>query len=237
MRHWSLMRMLYCPVRLPRSFSRRLPGNACRSSSDSAASSRASRFSAGRWMSAPNRRTCSRPQRRCVSLSRNERITPAKCNAVRYSRRRMPTIFGQINLFVADMDATVAFYRLLELDVPDPFEWPAGSGAQHVEVHTGGACYLAFDNHPQARIWNAQFDPDRGAGNIVVGLLVDTRPDVDRLYAKVKAARHPVGQGPYDAFWGSRYAIVIDPDGNQVGLKSPANDRLGYEPTGDWSGR
>ena len=28
-------------------------------------------------------------------------------------------------------------------------------------------------------------------------------------------------QEPYDAFWGARYAIVEDPDGNAVGLMSP----------------
>ncbi|MQA25546.1 MAG: hypothetical protein GEU94_08745 [Micromonosporaceae bacterium] len=38
------------------------------------------------------------------------------------------------------------------------------------------------------------------------------------------------GQPPYDAFWGSRYAIVIDPDGNEVGLKGPVNDQRRYEP-------
>jgi uncharacterized glyoxalase superfamily protein PhnB len=143
----------------------------------------------------------------------------------------MSTRFGQVNLFVVDMVASVAFYRLLELDVPDPFEWPAGSGAQHVEIGSDDECYLALDNYPQARIWNNRFDPDRGRGNVVVGLLVDSRDDVDRLYAKVRDAGHPVGQEPYDAFWGSRYAIVIDPDGNQVGLKSPIDDARAYEPT------
>lgn len=139
--------------------------------------------------------------------------------------------FGQVNLVVADMAASVAFYRLLELEVPDPFEWPSGSGAQHVEIGSDEECYLALDNHPQARIWNNQFDPDRGRGNVVVGLLVASRDDVDRLYAKVRDAGHPVGQEPYDAFWGSRYAIVIDPDGNHVGLKSPIDGALAYEPT------
>lgn len=143
----------------------------------------------------------------------------------------MSTRFGQVNVVVADMAASVAFYRLLELDVPAPFEWPAGSGAQHVEIGSDDECYLALDNHPQARIWNNRFDPDRGRGNVVVGLLVDRRDDVDRLYAKVRDAGHPVGQEPYDAFWGSRYAIVIDPDGNQVGLKSPVDDARAHEPT------
>lgn len=59
---------------------------------------------------------------------------------------------------------------------------------------------------------------------------VDTREDVDRLHAKIQAAGHRLGQEPYDAFFGSRYAIVIDPDGNQVGLKSPIDGTRKYEP-------
>lgn len=139
--------------------------------------------------------------------------------------------FGQINLLVNDMAASLEFYRLLELDVSDAFEWPAGSGAEHVDdMRSDGGCYMALDNYPMARIWNSEFEPGRSRGNVVIGLMVETRADVDRLYAAVKAAGHPVGQEPYDAFFGSRYAIVIDPDGNQVGLKSPIEDDRKYVP-------
>ena len=139
--------------------------------------------------------------------------------------------FGQINLFVRDMAASIEFYRLLELEVPDPYEWPAGSGAEHVDdISSEKGCHMALDNYPMARIWNPPFQPDRRSGNIVIGLAVETPEDVDRLYDTVKAAGHPVGQEPYDAFFGSRYAIVIDPDGNQVGLKSPIEDERKYEP-------
>ena len=139
--------------------------------------------------------------------------------------------FGQINLLVSDMAASIEFYRLRELDVADAFEWPAGSGAEHVDdMRAANGCYMALDNYPMARIWNPRFEPDRPEGNVVIGLTVDTRDDVDRLYRAVEAAGHPVGQEPYDAFFGSRYAIVIDPDGNQVGLKSPIEDDRRYEP-------
>lgn len=143
----------------------------------------------------------------------------------------MGTRIWQTNLFVRDMQASVDFYRLLELEFDDPFEWPEGSGAQHVEIGDSRlGCYMALDNHPMARLWHAGFEPDRGAGNAVVGLLVDTRDDVDRLCELVSAAGHPVAQEPYDAFFGSRYAIVIDPDGNQVGVKSPIEDDQRYVP-------
>ncbi len=141
--------------------------------------------------------------------------------------------FGQINLLVRDMTATVAFYRLLELDVDDAFEWPAGSGAEHIDGIRADDAYMAFDNPPMARIWSGAFDADRPGGNVVVGLMVDTRDDVDRLVAAVRAAGHGVAREPYDAFFGSRYAIVIDPDGNQVGLKSPIEPDRRYVPDVD----
>ena len=138
--------------------------------------------------------------------------------------------FGQINLLVDDMAASTAFYRLLELEFPDPDEWPPGSGAQHIDGIRADDGYMALDNGPMAQIWNHQFEPGRARGNVVVGLMVATRDDVDRLYRAVIAAGHPVGQEPYDAFFGSRYAIVIDPDGNQVGLKSPIEADRKYVP-------
>lgn len=74
----------------------------------------------------------------------------------------MATTFGQVNLLVSDMEASIEFYRQLELDVPDAFEWPPGSGAKHVEIHGDADGYMALDNHAMARIWDNQFEPDRG---------------------------------------------------------------------------
>ncbi|HEY1315587.1 MAG TPA: VOC family protein [Gaiella sp.] len=50
---------------------------------------------------------------------------------------------------------------------------------------------------------------------------VPDRETVDRLHADLTGAGHPSRQQPVDAFFGPRYAIVEDPDGNLVGLKSP----------------
>ena len=138
--------------------------------------------------------------------------------------------FGQINLLISDMAASMRSYRLLELDFADPFEWPPGSDAEHIgDIHATDG-YMALDNPAMARIWNRQFEPERSRGNVVIGFMVDNRADVDRLYETVTAAGHLVGQEPNDAIFGSRYAIVIDPDGNQVGRKSPIEDARRFEP-------
>jgi hypothetical protein len=43
-------------------------------------------------------------------------------------------------------------------------------------------------------------------------------------------ARPPSAQPPFDAFWGARYAIVEDPDGNHIGLMSPSDPALRTAP-------
>ena len=42
--------------------------------------------------------------------------------------------------------------------------------------------------------------------------------EVDGVYARVIAAGFRGKAPPYDAFWGQRYATVLDPDGNGVDL-------------------
>jgi catechol 2,3-dioxygenase-like lactoylglutathione lyase family enzyme len=86
-------------------------------------------------------------------------------------------VFDQVNLVVADMDATLAFYRRLGL-----------------------------------------------------GISLPSREAVDERYADLTAAGYTGCQPPYDAFWGARYAIVEDPDGNDVGLMSPIDRAAKFEP-------
>ena len=54
-------------------------------------------------------------------------------------------------------------------------------------------------------------------------LLVASREAVGERWAELTGAGYTGRQPPYDAFWGARYAIVIDPDGNHVGLMSPVD--------------
>ena len=54
---------------------------------------------------------------------------------------------------------------------------------------------------------------------------------------KLTQAGHAGRQQPFDAFWGARYAIVDDPDGNGVGLMSPIEgDRTTWPPEAPPSG-
>jgi uncharacterized glyoxalase superfamily protein PhnB len=68
--------------------------------------------------------------------------------------------------------------------------------------------------------WNEGWPGGSGA---VLGFKVESRREVDALVAALAADGVPVQQQPYDAFWGARYAVVSDPDGNAVGIMSPVD--------------
>ena len=131
-----------------------------------------------------------------------------------------PVLSG-LNLVVSDMDATVAFYRLLGLDIPESVVWRSDSGAHHVDLTLGNGFGLDFDSPQLAKSYNAGYRDVQGGGRCVIGFSFDTRDAVDARYAKLIEAGYLGLQPPYDAFWGARYAIVEDPDGNHVGMMSP----------------
>jgi catechol 2,3-dioxygenase-like lactoylglutathione lyase family enzyme len=140
------------------------------------------------------------------------------------------TRFDQVNLVVRDMDATIAFYRKLGLEIDDGQDWPPGSGAQHVDVAFPNGVRLEFDNVPMAKIWHAHWR-ERGHGSrVVLGFTLPSREAVDERYAELTAAGYTGRQPPYDAFWGARYAVVEDPDGNDVGLMSPIDPKRKFVP-------
>jgi catechol 2,3-dioxygenase-like lactoylglutathione lyase family enzyme len=125
-------------------------------------------------------------------------------------------VLDQINLVVTDMEATVKFYRRLGLSIHDT---DADFQLHHRTAQLGGGIDLDFDSVEFARHWDKGWRT--GAG--VIGFKVDSRERVDALYTDLTTAGYKGQQEPYDAFWGTRYAIVEDPDGNAVGIMSPVD--------------
>lgn len=138
--------------------------------------------------------------------------------------RTRPTL-NQLNIVSGNIDASIAFYRRLGIDIPDPRIWRTATGVHHVTaVEAGGteAAGLDLDSAAFAQIWNKGWAGRKDlAGRVVVGFSVSSREEVDRLHEEMTAAGHRGLQAPFDAFWGARYAIVEDPDGIAVGLMSP----------------
>ena len=123
-----------------------------------------------------------------------------------------------LNVVVRDMAESLDFYRRLGVTVPD------GGDAAHVQLRMPGGFSLELDTAESARLWHAGWRADPSSAPVVVGFALASRDAVDETYAALTGAGHRGRQPPFDAFWGARYAIVADPDGNDVGLMSPIDD-------------
>ncbi|MDY7105570.1 MAG: VOC family protein [Actinomycetota bacterium] len=124
----------------------------------------------------------------------------------------------QVNIVVEDMEAMSAFYERLGVPIQRGLpQW----APHHRNTGSAEGIDIDLDSDEFAAVWNEGWP---GGGGIVLGFRVGSREEVDRLYEDLTAAGYTGQQPPYDAFWGSRYAIVADPDGNAVGLMSPADD-------------
>ncbi len=92
--------------------------------------------------------------------------------------------FNQINLVVRNMHESLACYRRLGLDIPEP--WSSGGHGHHVKAATGGEVDLEFDSHQLARAYNQGFAAERG--RVVIGLSLESREAVDALVKGAIAA-------------------------------------------------
>jgi uncharacterized glyoxalase superfamily protein PhnB len=125
-----------------------------------------------------------------------------------------------LNVIVRDMAASLDFYRQLGVTVPDDLN---AVGA-HVQLRMAGGFSLELDTPESVRRWHAGWRADPPSVGVVIGFALASREAVDQRYAELVAAGYVGRQPPFDAFWGARYAMVADPDGNDVGLMSPIDE-------------
>ena len=124
----------------------------------------------------------------------------------------MPIKLDVIELAVREMAASFRFYRMLGVDIPEGQE-----DQPHVDVTMPEGYRIAWDTEELIR----QISPDWVAPTgqrITLAFRCDTPADVDALYQRIVAAGFGGEKEPWDAFWGQRYAVVTDPDGNHVDL-------------------
>ncbi|MGC3002393.1 VOC family protein [Streptomyces sp. G35A] len=128
----------------------------------------------------------------------------------------MSARFDAIGLVVSDMAASVAFYRRLG------FAFPTGAERQgHAEAALPGGLRLLLDTEEVVRSFHARWEPPSRGGRASLALRCDTAREVDALYEELVAAGCQGELKPWDAVWGQRYAVVLDPDGNGVDLFAP----------------
>lgn len=124
----------------------------------------------------------------------------------------MAVVPHTIDIVVADMGTALAFYRSLGLAVPMDLE-----GEDQVQVATAGGATLGFVTETMLKTVNPHWPLPVGQ-RVTFACRCDSPEEVDETYSRVTAAGYEGRQAPWDAFWGQRYAMVSDPDGNRVDL-------------------
>ncbi|MYS95714.1 MULTISPECIES: VOC family protein [Streptomyces] len=128
----------------------------------------------------------------------------------------MTARFDAIGLVVSDMAASVAFYRRLGFAFPEGAE-----SLPHAEAGLPGGLRLMLDTGETVRSFRPGWQPPADGGRTSLALRCDGPEEVDALYGELVGAGCRGELKPWDAFWGQRYAVVLDPDGNGVDLFAP----------------
>jgi catechol 2,3-dioxygenase-like lactoylglutathione lyase family enzyme len=117
-----------------------------------------------------------------------------------------------VGIVVGDMRASLAFYRRLGLDVGEE-----AADEPHVEAVTASGLRVAWDTVELIEQIDLSWTEPAGGHRLTLAFLCPSPAAVDAKYAELAALGHGHKE-PWDAFWGQRYAVVKDPDGNPVDL-------------------
>jgi catechol 2,3-dioxygenase-like lactoylglutathione lyase family enzyme len=128
----------------------------------------------------------------------------------------MTARFDAIGLVVADVARSLAFYRMLGVEIPDDVD-----AQQHVEATLPGGVRMLWDTVEMIQSFDSEWTPPSGGQRIGLAFLCDGPAEVDSTYAQLVGAGYEGHKEPWDAVWGQRYATVRDPDGNGVDLFAP----------------
>ena len=121
------------------------------------------------------------------------------------------TQLAAIGIVTRDTADSARFYRTLGLDVPEP---PAGE--DHFEITLPNGLRLMWDTVELVQQLDPEREEPRGHR-----MALAFECDVDAVHARLAETGYATKSEPWNAFWGQRYAQVLDPDGNVVDLFRP----------------
>lgn len=122
--------------------------------------------------------------------------------------------FDALGIVTKDLTRSLHFYALLGIPVPEPGE------DDHVEAKLPNGLRLMWDKLELVKQIDSDWQEPVGH-RMGMAFLCDSAAEVDAVYRAICAAGFQGKAEPWDAFWGQRYAQVLDPDGNSVDLFAP----------------
>lgn len=127
----------------------------------------------------------------------------------------MAITIDMVGMVVKDMAASLAFYRLLGLPIPE-----GKDDEDYVDVITPNGYRISFNSVKLHRMLEPDWVEPQST-RISLAFKCDSPAEVDATYERLVAQGYHGHKTPWDAFWGQRYAQVDDPDGNHVDLFAP----------------
>lgn len=118
-----------------------------------------------------------------------------------------------IGIITKDIKKSVQFYQLLGLKFPE-------TEGDHLEAVCENGLRVMLDTEALMKKLNPEWVQPVGQ-RMTLAFLCESPKKVDEAFAAVTEAGFAAGKKPWDAFWGQRYASVVDPDGNAVDLFAP----------------
>lgn len=118
-----------------------------------------------------------------------------------------------IGITVKDLGKSLSFYRTLGLAIPEGLD-----NEHHVEFTSENGYSIGFIPEKTMLQTDPNWTAPTGNNRISLQFACNSTAEVDEVYNKLIAAGHSSFKEPWDAFWGQRFAQVIDPDGNNVGF-------------------
>ena len=117
-----------------------------------------------------------------------------------------------IGVIVKNMSKALDFYRTMGFDIPTD-----KSEESNYDLELPNGLHLGFLTEATAK----QNDPnyqELGGQSLNLQFMVDKPEEVDEIYNNLIAAGYESNSAPWDAFWGQRFARVIDPDNRIVNI-------------------
>jgi catechol 2,3-dioxygenase-like lactoylglutathione lyase family enzyme len=127
--------------------------------------------------------------------------------------------FDAIGLVADDMAKTLAFYRRLGLEIP-----ASADSEPHAEVTLPSGLRLMWDTVETIHSFDPDWTAPTGSARGALAFLCSSPSEVDSVYQDLVSAGYHGHKEPWDAFWGHRYAVVHDPNGNAVDLFAALGD-------------
>jgi catechol 2,3-dioxygenase-like lactoylglutathione lyase family enzyme len=123
-----------------------------------------------------------------------------------------PTL-NTIDIVVSDMEATMGFYARLGLEFKlDP------NSPEHAGCDLPNGLHVMLDTEPFRTPFLPGWIAPTGGPRTMLCFEFPIPAEVDAKYGELVEAGYRGLAEPFEAFWGMRYATVLDPDGNGVDL-------------------